>query len=175
MLCILPVAGMMHFSNVFKNKEGNMKLHCLVSFVLIVFSSQALSGSFATTDDGKRIQLFEDGTWSRVEKSPTNKYRKILFADYFIDAKSMLGEPVKIKGVGGFSNRSGVARPNGKIYRKMFTIGPAISISTETLGRMNLAKVHECSLSCDLEISGIIKKGKYGKTIIEASVVRIVQ
>jgi hypothetical protein len=128
-----------------------------------------LASDIATTADGRKVKLYENGTYVYMPTTNDNKMKIIDFADFMIESTELVGETIRIKGVGGFSNNSHKKYPSGSIYQKIFTIGPSISIDTTKLNNENLKKVHKCPLSCTMQIDGVIKKTTNKSQIIEAT------
>lgn len=150
-----------------------MKFLVLPAFMLLIVASQASGADRATTSDGRSVLLHPNGTWSYEGKAEILNYRQIEFSDFLIDGSQLIGKPIKIKGVGGFTNNRGESRPDGAIYQKTFTIGPSIRISSRNLDRANLMLVHECPLSCALEISGVVEKSSYNTIFIQAETIKV--
>jgi hypothetical protein len=142
----------------------------------VVFISAPSASQIATTNDGKKVELHEDGTYSFVKKNVSNTYKKIEFSDFMIDSQDLVEKKIIIKGDVGFYNRSGKKYPIGQIYQAISTIGPSIPMHTSKLSRECLKKVHskKCTLSCGMEISGVVKKDKYNQFFIEADSIKLV-
>lgn len=152
-----------------------MRLTRIAAAFLTVAACQASGAEYATTDQGRKVQLHPNGTWKYVKKSDGPTYRSIQFSDFLVDGSQLVGQLVKISGVGGFNNPSGQARPAGTLYQDTFTIGPSIRILSSNLDRNGLAAVHECPLSCSLEVSGIVEDTQHNTLIIQADAIRVVK
>lgn len=152
-----------------------MKLAHIATIILAAYACQASGAEFATTDQGRRVELQSGGTWKYAQEGSAKIYRRIQFSDFLIDGSQMSGQLVKIRGVGGFNNDRAQARPDGLIYQQTFTIGPTIRIVSSGLDRTGLAAVHECPLTCSLEVSGAVEKTQYNTLIIRADAITVVR
>jgi hypothetical protein len=144
----------------------------LLAFIL-PFSSGLLADQLATTEDGRKVKLKGDGTYSLVEQNK-GSYKSIEFSDYMLDREELVGERIKIKGDANFYNPKNDKYPTGKLYQKHTTIGTGIKINSELLPRVDAKKVHsECAVSCNMELSGTLKQEK-NTVFIEAEAIKLV-
>jgi len=149
-----------------------MKIKVLAVSGLILgafFTTNLLAFDIATTADGRKVKLYENGTYVYIATTNDNKIKEIDFADFMIESSELVGKKIRIKGVGGFSNDSHKKFPSGSIYQNTFTIGPSIYIDTTKLNNKNLKKIHKCPLSCTMQIDGVIKNTTNKSQIIEAT------
>jgi len=149
-----------------------MKLKLLVTTGLIfgtLFTTNLFAFDIATTIDGRKVKLFENGKYFYMPSEHSNEIKNIDFADFMIESTELVGRNIRIRGVGGFRNNSNKKHHLGSIYQSTFTIGPSISIVTNKLNKENLKKVHKCPLSCTMQIDGVIKNTNNQTQNIEAT------
>jgi hypothetical protein len=101
-------------------------------------------------------------------------YKSIEFSDYMLDREELVGERIKIKGDASFYNPTNDKYPTGRIYQKIATVGTGIKVDSEHLPRVDAKKIHShCVLSCNMELSGTLKRGKH-TVFIEAEAIKLV-
>ena len=68
----------------------------------MIAAGTAFAETNATTDDGERVVLHDDGTWTILEESSDQEttYTKMEFVDLLLDIRSLAGEKIETSAVG---------------------------------------------------------------------------
>ena len=140
-----------------------LRIKILVAIFGAMFSITTYAEQIATTSDGKKVTLHNNGTYSFVAETNATSYRKLDYADFMIDGALLDGQKITITGPLGTFNSSRKKFPVGQLYQKYTASGPYIRVETKNISREDLKYIHcNCHTDCYVSISGTAKKDSYG-------------